>query len=173
VRRGTQHEADPQLAGSDGFVAGAQSLAALDLVCEVCVKSFQLEGVVRLAEAAPQTTIVLDHLGKPDMEGSDQAAWRASVRRLGRLPNVLCKVSVVVHTERDLPLTRALAEPIVSEVVEAFGWDRVMFGSNWPVATAVIGYQDWVEMLNQVFSGSPARHLDSLFGETARRVYRI
>jgi L-fuconolactonase len=79
----------------------------------------------------------------------------------------------VVHTERDPPLTRALAEPIVSEVVEAFGWDRVMFGSNWPVATAVIGYRDWVEMLNQVFSRSPSRHLDSLFGETARRVYRI
>jgi L-fuconolactonase len=173
VRRGTQHEADPTLAGSAAFIAGAQNLAGQNLVCEVCVKSFQLEGVVRLAEAAPEATIVVNHLGKPDLEATDQAAWRAGMRRLGRLPNVFCKVSVVVHTERDPKLTRSLVEPFITEVVDAFGWDRVMFGSNWPVATAVVGYVAWVEMLNDILAGASAADLAKLYAATARRVYGI
>jgi L-fuconolactonase len=173
VRRSTQHEADVNLAGSDAFVAAAKNLPRRGLVCEVCVKWFQLDGVIRLAEAAPQAVIVVDHLGKPDLEAPDQAAWRAGVRRLGRLPNVFCKVSVVVHTQRDPPLTRTIAEPFVSEVVEAFGWDRVMFGSNWPVATAVIDYVAWVEMLNDMLAGASSADLDQLYAATARRVYGI
>jgi L-fuconolactonase len=58
-------------------------------------------------------------------------------------------------------------------VIESFGWDRVLFGSNWPVATAVIDYREWIEVLEQVLAGSSADQLQRLFTLNARRVYRF
>ncbi len=172
VRRNTQHEADPLFCARPDYIDGARLLGEVGLVCDVCVKARQLEGVAELAEACPQTTIVLNHFGKPDVTG-DLSAWRESMGRLGRLPNVSCKVSVVVHSDSDPRLTDSLAEPLVRGTIEAFGWDRVLFGSNWPVATAVIGYREWVEMLDRLLAGEPSGNLRKLYAGNAQRIYRL
>lgn len=172
VRRNTQAEADPLFCARADYVEGARLLPAAGLVCDVCVKAHQLEGVIRLAEAVPELTIVLDHLGKPDLE-ADLSSWRRDLGRLAAQPNAVCKVSVVVHSDRDPRLTGARAEPLVQAAVEAFGWERVMFGSNWPVAEAVVGYSEWVLMVRDSLARESASDLDQLFSETARRVYRL
>jgi L-fuconolactonase len=172
VRRSTQYEADPRFCTRPAFVTGARRLGERRLVCELCVRGEQVLGVVELAGACPETTIVLDHLGKPNM-AAPEPGWRQGIAELGKCPNVSCKVSVVVHTADDPRLDRRLAEPVVGEVIESFGWDRVLFGSNWPVATAVIDYREWIEVLEQVLAGSSADQLQRLFTLNARRVYRF
>lgn len=172
VRRNTQAEADPLFCVRPGYVEGARLLPAAGLVCDVCIKAHQLEGVIRLAEAVPELTIVLDHLGKPDLE-ADLTPWRRDLERLAALPNVVCKVSVVVHSDRDPRLTAAVAETVVNAAVEAFGWERVMFGSNWPVAEAVVGYAEWVGMVRDSLARESASDLAQLFSGTASRVYRL
>ena len=172
VRRNTQHEEDPLFCARPEYVAGARLLAEAGYSCDVCVKSHQLEGVVRLAEACPELSIVLNHLGKPDL-GGDLSQWRRDLGRLARHQNVSCKVSVVVHTDADPPLTRSLAEPVVAAAVEAFGWERVLFGSNWPVAEAVVEYPRWVDLVHQILAREAASELEKLFSENARRVYRL
>ena len=165
--------AAPSIGARPDFIAGARLVGDAGYVLDVCVKAHQLEGVIQLGEACPDTRIVLNHMGKPDLEAEDNSSWLRDMKRLGAEPNVSCKVSVVVHTNRDPKLTRALAEPIVAGTIEAFGWDRVLFGSNWPVALAVIDYGRWVEMLHAILARESEADLSRLFVRNARRIYRL
>ena len=172
VRRNTQHEIDPGFCGRSDFIAGARLLGECALACDICAKAHQLESVIGLADACPDTTIVLNHFGKPDVT-ADLSAWRGAMRRLGTYENVICKISPVIHTVHDPKLTNDIAARLLGTAIEAFGWDRVIFGSNWPVAPAVIGYLDWVDMLERLLAGERAENLQKLFVENARRVYRL
>jgi len=123
-----------------------------------------------LVRACPQTTFVLQHIGKPDLSRPPQPAWMRALEELGRLPNVHCKLSVVVHSDADPPYRAAVQAPFIGHVVECLGWARVMYGSNWPVATAVVGYGEWAAMLRQILSGLPGADLDAVFADNARRL---
>jgi L-fuconolactonase len=173
IRRNTQHEADPLFCARPEFLAGARRLGELGLVCELCVKHHQLEGAVRLARSCPETSVVIDHLGKPDLTATSQADWRDGIARLGECSNTACKISVVVHTEADPPLTRELAAPFVNHVIASFGWERVLFASNWPVSTAVIGYSDWVGMVWDLVSQASKQERKMLFESNAARLFGL
>jgi L-fuconolactonase len=173
IRRNTQHEADPLFCARPEFIAGARMLGELGLVCELCVKHHQLEGAIRLARACPETSVVLDHLGKPDLTAGSQTDWKDGIARLGELSNTACKISVVVHTEADPPLTRELAAPFVNHAIASFGWERVLFASNWPVSTAVIGYSDWVGMVRDLVSAAGEKERKMLFESNAARLFGL
>ena len=172
IRRGTQFHPDPLYLARPELIAGFRRVAELGLVPEVCVKHFQLDGVIALADALPDTTLVLDHLGKPELVAGDQPQWRRRMAELARHPGVVVKVSVILQQPDDPPLPREAVRPIVRQVVELFGWDRVLFGSNWPVSTLVVGYRDWVELLLDAFSDATDDELDRLFYRNAARVWR-
>jgi L-fuconolactonase len=139
------------------------------------VRNEQIESVPALIRACPETEFVLQHMGKPDLSRPPSDGWLGAIEELGALPNVTCKLSPVVHSDSD-PHHRSVAlAPFVSRLVDCFGWERLMFGSNWPVATAVVGYREWVEMLQAILAGcdgDPGR-LEAVFTENARRVYKL
>lgn len=168
VRRTCQIEADPEFCARPDYVRGARLLGELGLVCEICVRLQQVVAVPRLARAAPETTIVLEHLGKPDLARPPAANWLRAVEELAALPNVVVKVSVVVHAADDPPLTAEAVAPFVGHLVDCFGHGRLMFGSNWPVSTAVTGYRAWVNVVREL-AGQDER----LWSGTARRVYGL
>ncbi len=173
IRRGTQFHPDPGYLARPPMIEGFRELGRLGLVGEVCVKHFQLEGVVELAKECRETTIVLDHLGKPEVGRQPQPVWEAELAELAERPNVRCKVSVVVQTPDDPPLDPAAMAPLIKHAVRVFGWERVIFGSNWPVSTTVIGYRDWLDLvLESVPPGRPAQ-LDALFAGNAVRTWRL
>ena len=173
VRRNTQWEADPAFVLQPSFVAGGRLLGERELLCELCVKHEQLAAVPPFARECPETRIVLEHLGKPDVTGPPPASWLREIEELAGLPNVVCKVSVVVHGPDDPPLRADVIAPFVRHAVECFGWDRVVFGSNWPVSTAVVGFRAWVEMVAEILSGAEPSQLADLFAGNARRLYGL
>ena len=171
VRRNTQHEPDPLFCSRDGYVRGVRLLGEMGFLCEICVRHEQIEAAVLLARACPDTAIVLEHLGKPDMAGAPPPYWLRAIEGLALLPNVHCKVSVVVHSDADPAYRSDLLAPFVRHAVEAFGWGRVLFGSNWPVSTAVIGYSEWIDLLQATLPSESER--DSFYAANARRLYRL
>lgn len=168
VRRTCQFEADPEFCARPDYVRGARLLGERDLLCEICVRLEQIRSLPRLVRACPDTLFVLQHLGKPDHARPPEAYWRRAVDELAALPNVVAKVSPVVHSDADPPYTRASVEPFVGHLAERFGMDRLCFGSNWPVSTAVVGYREWVELVRGSL-GDDRR----FWSENARRIYRL
>lgn len=173
VRRNTQHEPDPDFVSGDGYVRGARLLGEMGLVCEVCVRREQIAAVPRLARACPETAIVVEHLGKPDVSGPPPAAWLHSVEELGRLPNVYCKVSTVVHSVADQSPRSAVLAPYLTHLVATLGWERLLFGSNWPVSTALVSYRGWVELLDGLLDAATPEQRAAFFAGNAARLYAL
>ena len=173
VRRNTQHEPDRLFCSREGYVRGARRLGEIGYLCEICVRHEQIEAAVRLARASPDTTIVLEHLGKPAVDGPPPAYWLRAIDELAALPNVHCKISVVVHSDADPSYRAELLAPFVRHAVEAFGWGRTLFGSNWPVSAAVVGYRDWVDLLEAVLPSSSAADRAEFYAGNARRLYGL
>ncbi len=173
IRRGTQFHPDPLYLAEPAMVEGFRRAADLGLVPEVCVKHFQLDGVIALARRLPDTTIVLDHLGKPDMIVEPQPGWLAKMVELAQHPNVVVKVSPVVQQPDDPALKGEAVGPIVRQVVDLFGWDRVMFGSNWPVCQIISDLREWISLVLDALPAATEDELDRLFYRNAVRVWKL
>ena len=121
----------------------------------------------------PRQSFVLDHVAKPRIAEGILEPWAEQIRELARRPNVVCKVSVVVHSDTDPPCEAEALAPFLRHAISAFGWERVLFGSNWPVSTTVIGYRDWVELLGAALPAGSEAELGAFYAGNARRLYRL
>ncbi|WP_144793159.1 amidohydrolase [Microbacterium paludicola] len=127
------------LARTDAFLDGARALAARDLTFDACVRTVdQLHDVAALAAAVPDLRIVLDHLGKPAVgtAGAPEAPaaeWVAALRALAAHGRVFCKLSGL-PAEAGGDWSPAQVAPFLDEALTAFGSERLMFGSDWPVS---------------------------------------
>jgi len=136
------------------------------LAYDILVFERHLPNVLKFVDALPDDArLVLDHLGKPAAFDS----WRARVTELARRENVFCKLSGLV-TEIGVA---ADPRPFLDVALEAFGPTRLMFGSDWPVVTAHMGYGDWKGVVESFASRlSPSEH-EAVMGGNARRFYRL
>jgi predicted TIM-barrel fold metal-dependent hydrolase len=158
---------DPRL------VENIRRLAKYDLSFDLCVSAAQLPEAISLVEAAPAVRFVLDHCGVPDVKGRALDPWRDRMRAMAALPNVVCKVSgVVAYADRERWAPADLA-PFIWHTIDCFGWDRVLFGSDWPVCTLSASLKQWVEALREVIAGASEEQQRQLFHDNAVRVYRL
>src|SRR5713226_8669270 len=92
VRRNLQDETAPDFCLRPDFVAGVRLLAEYNLSFDLCIRHWQLPGVIELVRHCPHTAFILDHLGKPDIKQQQLNPWRANLHKLAELPNVVCKI---------------------------------------------------------------------------------
>ncbi|MGK3949737.1 amidohydrolase family protein [Microbacterium sp. K2] len=140
VRHDLQIEPDG-LAVSAAFVTGARELAARGWTFDACVRAAQLPEIARLAGAVPELRIVLDHLGKPEVGTADAPVvptmeWVRDLDDLARHPNTWCKLSGL-PAEAGGDWSAEQLDPFLDAAADAFGVERLMWGSDWPVS--VIG----------------------------------
>lgn len=168
VRRNLQDEDDGFIASS-AMLRGTRLLGESGLPFDACVRDRQLPELITLARACPQTTIVLDHLGKP-RPGPGHDAWRAAIRELSTLPHVVCKLSGLI-TESPVGTPRAYYIEALTYVLETFGTDRCLFGSDWPVLTLATGYDDWLDLVREAVGGHDAGAAPAVMAGNAERLY--
>lgn len=155
------------------FVNGVRTLARYGLSFDLCIFHPQLANAIQLVEACPDVQFILDHIGKPDIRAQRLEPWCSEIRTLAGLPNVHCKISGVV-TEADFEAwTLSDIRPYLEHVIDCFGFDRVMYGSDWPVSTQATDYEGWVRTLSEAVSGCSAEERDKLFRANAIRFYRL
>ena len=173
VRRLLQEERDDAFCVRPEFVRGVRRLAAHGFSFDACVFHRQLPAVVQLVRACPEVRFVLDHLGKPGVRTGALDPWRANLRDLATLPNVVCKLSGLA-TEADWTTWRPEElRPYLDHALACFGPERVMFGGDWPVSTQAVAYGRWVEVLDAVVSDWPADLRHRLFVRNAEAFYRL
>lgn len=155
------------------FVAGVQLLAEFDMTCDLCMRHFQMRDVIQLVRQCPRVNFVLDHIGKPDIKNGLLDPWRKDIAELAALPNVMCKLSGLV-TEADWQHWKATnLQPYIDHALDVFGPDRVMFGSDWPVATLAATYPQWIETLMAATRSLSNTEREKLFYQNAAKFYRL
>ncbi|HEU5128747.1 MAG TPA: amidohydrolase family protein [Glycomyces sp.] len=145
----------------------AKAVPAFDLV----VRVDQLPAAAKAAQAVPELTFVLDHLGKPDVRRGAEGlwAWREAVAPLAKQPNVVAKLSGLV-TEADWQQWRTEdLRPFVQTALELFGPDRLMFGSDWPVCELAATYTRVKDAVTEILG----REDPDVFSGTAAKTYRL
>jgi len=155
------------------FRRNLASLAGTDLSFDLCVLERQLPIAADLIRTTPGVQFVLDHCGVPRVKERVLDPWRQHIQDIAVLPNVVCKVSgLVAYADRER-WTAADLRPYVEHVIECFGWDRVLFGSDWPVCTLAASFGQWLLALQTIVQERSPAERHKLFYDNARRVYRL
>jgi L-fuconolactonase len=173
IRHGVQSEEDPAWLCRDDVRRGLAAVAAAGLGYELLTIPVQLPAAIRTVAALPELAFVLDHCSKPAIARDELDPWATHIRELAAQPNVSCKLSGLV-TEADWATWDvATLRPYVEVVLSAFGPERVMFGSDWPVCLLASSYADWVEAATELTDALTPGERADVFGRTARRVYSL
>ncbi|MFE6159971.1 amidohydrolase family protein [Streptomyces sp. NPDC056486] len=173
IRHQVQGESDPQWLLRPDVRRGLAAVGSAGLAYDLVVLPHQLPACVKAAQEHPELTFVLDHLGKPPIASGAIEPWAAAVRSLAALPNTVCKLSGLV-TEADAKTwTVDDLRPYADTVLDAFGPDRLMFGSDWPVCTLAATYAEVIDVARQLTDSLSDSERAALFAGTATRVYRL
>lgn len=167
------HTQPDEIGKSRTFIHNVGSLASYGLSFDICVLARQLPIAINLVRQWPKVSFILDHCGVPQVKEKVLDPWRAHIREISRFPNVVCKVSGLVAYADPEHWTPDDLRPYVDHVIECFGWDRVMFGSDWPVCTQASTLKRWVETLASLTQGATEAERSKLFSENGRRIYRL
>lgn len=173
IRRLIETEPNPSFCLEPGFIAGLKVIGRHGLTFDICVKHFGMYAALELARRCPDVNFVLDHIGKPGIKHGLREPWWGQMRELAALPNVVCKVSGVITEADHGAWTKAQVKPYVAHAIDCFGFDRVMYGSDWTVSDLTHAYPTWVEILDEVVAGCSADEQRKLYRDTAIRVYRL
>jgi predicted TIM-barrel fold metal-dependent hydrolase len=172
VRRILHNQPD-ELSQSPLFAKNLSCLAEYGLTFDLCILSRQLPFGKNLVSKLPDVQFVLDHCGIPDIAHNALDPWRQHICDLSKFPNLACKISGVIAYCNPQRVNADAIRPFVVHCVECFGWDRVMFGGDWPVCNLTSSLARWVEILKEIVATESVANQEKLFYKNARRIYQI
>jgi L-fuconolactonase len=173
VRHVVQDEPDPRFVLREGFVRGVRQLHQHGLTYDLLLFPGQLPAALELVALVPEQPFVVDHLAKPRIASGEIADWSRSIRALARHANVCCKVSGMVTEAVRRGWKQADFMPYLDVVLEAFGPQRLMVGSDWPVCLLAGEYADVAAIPREYFARLSATEQRAIWGETAARFYGL
>ena len=173
IRRHVAGEQDPEFMLRPDFVQGVRHLATVGFACDLGIRRGQLPAATELARRCPDVRFVLCHMGVPDIKNQQLDPWREHIRNFAALPNAYCKLSGVATAADHETWTRDDLVPAIHHMLECFGFERVAFGSDWPVMLLATTYPRWVETVQWAVRGCTESELRDLFRGTAERIYNL
>ena len=145
IRRIIQFEEAIDFCLQPDFIKGVQLLAKYLLSFDICISHQQMSNTFKMVRQCPEVNFILDHIGKPDIKKQLFHPWKKELRELSEIPNVWCKMSGLV-TEADMEnWTPDDLKPYIEHVLDCFGFDRVLYGGDWPVACQATDYPGWFD----------------------------
>jgi predicted TIM-barrel fold metal-dependent hydrolase len=154
-------------------IRGFDAVASLGVPIEVMTSWPNFGHVRRLADAHPEVTVILGHSGLPVARDTDYlAAWQPAMHEIAKVPNVVCKISALA-SGADPDWTVASIRPWFLGCIEAFGPDRCMLGTNWPIDSLFGDYPRLVGAYREIAGELSRDERAALFAGTATRVYRL
>jgi predicted TIM-barrel fold metal-dependent hydrolase len=172
VRR-VLHTQPDALSQGPRFAENLRLLPGFGFSFDLCVLARQLPLAIGLARRCPEVGFILDHCGVPDIRGGGLDPWRSHIAEIASLPNVTCKISGLVAYADPATWSARGLRPWFDHVLEHFGWDRVMWGGDWPVCTIAATLAQWAEATRELAQGASEPQRAKLFHENAERAYRL
>ena len=173
IRRLIEPQPDIEFCLQPKFIEGVKLLPKYGLTFDICIQQYQLHNVLEFVRRCPEVEMVLDHIGKPDIRYDAIEPWWSQIRQLAELPNVMCKISgVVSEADHDRWRPEQL-NPYLCRIIDVFGFDRIMFGSDWPVSELTHAFAHWVDMLDRLTASCSDEERRKFFRDNAIRFYRL
>ena len=171
VRHVVQDEPDAEFMLGAEFQHGISLLREFGLTYDLLIFPHQLRAAIELVQQFPEQPFVLDHLAKPPIKSGALSPWRELICELAAAPNVLCKVSGLTTEADHAHWSSEQFAPYLQVVAEAFGEDRLMYGSDWPVCLLAGSYTRTFALAADAFAGWGEAARAKVFGGNARRFY--
>jgi len=173
--KGIRHNIQGEPAGfalQRSFVEGVLAVAAAGFTFDLCVTHNQLAETIELVAQCPAVRFALDHCGKPSIRAALVEPWLTHMRALAAFGNVSCKISGLL-SEASQPWRPEAVTPYVLRAVDAFGMDRVMFGSDWPVVTLAGRFLDWYDLTWRIAASWTAHEQRRFYHDNAVSFYGL
>jgi L-fuconolactonase len=174
IRHQAHDEDDPDWLARPDVVAGIRYVLEADLAYELLVKERELPSAIRCVDSLPNDArLIVDHIAKPRIAAGELEPWKGLMTNIASRPNVWCKLSGMV-TEADwTSWSPADLRPYADHVLSAFGPERVIFGSDWPVCLLAASYGEVVDTAESLIGGLTPSERAAIMGGNAARFYRL
>ena len=167
------HVMPDDLSENPAFRDNIKRLADTGLTFDLCVLPRQMKQAIALVDLAPDVQFILDHCGVPDIKAGAEHSWRDGIAKIARRPNVTAKISGVIAYADAGTGTVDTIRPYVEHVIVCFGWDRVVWGSDWPVCTLGGGLLHWVAATHALLAGTSDAERTKLLSGNAKRIWAL
>jgi predicted TIM-barrel fold metal-dependent hydrolase len=156
------------------FIAGIRYLGDIGLSWDICIRPGDLGDAAKLVGECPGTRFILDHCGNaPILDAKKMEEWKKDIAKVAEHKNVMGKVSGIMASVKKGDWSVDQLAPAVKHTIEVFGWDRVMFASDWPVCTLGAPLKDWVAAAKEIVKDQPEANQRKLFHDNAVRFYGL
>ena len=167
-----QDIADPQWILQPALAPALQTMAECGLVFDALVTSVHLPHILALSMRYPDLRIVIDHAAKPGIARGEWQPWADGLAQIAADTTAMCKLSGLLTEAGPAPQPDAVRR-WADHVLEGFGPQRVVWGSDWPVLELVASYTQWSRETRYLLEGLGAKERDAVLGANARKLYRL
>ena len=158
---------------SDIFRKNVRKIGVSGKTFDICFLPGQLPIACELAKACENTKLILNHCGVPDIAGDGLDPWRQDIKALAQIPNVICKLSGLMAYCAPGTSSLETIEPYVDHVLNCFGPNRMVWGSDWPVVNLAKGLPEWIAVTRKILGKLSADEASSIAYGTAQTVYKV
>ncbi len=174
--KGFRHIIQGQAAGfmlQPNLIQGLKKLATRNYTYDLLIYAHQLKEANEFIKQVTELPIVIDHVAKPNIKDSEMEDWKKEITALAKYPNVYCKISGMATEANWETWTMAGLQPYLDTVVEAFGTERIMFGSDWPVCLVASSYAKWLNGIQNYFNTFSSTEQEAIFAGNAIKFYKL
>lgn len=175
--RGLRHvlhdEPDPNYILREDFNRGVSAVGHFGLAYDILIFERHLPQTIQFVDRHPDQIFVLDHFGKPRVKANEVSPWRERIRDLAKRPNVYCKLSGLVTEAEYHNWTEEQLAPYFDVVLQAFGPQRLMFGSDWPVCLVAVSYSNWLRIVGSHVGKLTETEQQRIWSGTAKEAYQL
>ena len=158
---------------SDIFRKNVRKIGVSGKTFDICFLPGQLPVACELAKACENTKLILNHCGVPDIAGNGLDPWRQDIKSLAQIPNVICKLSGLMAYCAPGTSSLETIEPYVDHVLNCFGPNRMVWGSDWPVVNLAKGLPEWIAVTRKILGKLSVDEASSIAYGTAQIVYKV
>ena len=168
-----QAEPDENFMLNEKFRNGIGQLKNYNFTYDILINPHQLPAAIKLTEKYPDQKFILDHMAKPSIKKKGIEPWASGIKELAKNPNVFCKISGII-TEADHRNWKSKEiYPYLDIVFNAFGYDRLLFGSDWPVCLLAGLYNQVINLIDEYMKNASDENKEKIFGKNAVSFYNI
>lgn len=173
VRHVIHDEPDIDFMLNPEFLKGIGILAHYKLTYDILIFPKHLPNTIKFVKMFPNQSFVIDHIAKPDIKNKILSPWKEDIQELAKRPNVFCKFSGMVTEAEWKTWKYEDFKPYLDAVLESFGPERLMIGSDWPVCKLAGTYPEVMGIVEAYIQTLSETEQAAILGENASRVYGV